>query len=387
MAINSTAYINGRVLQGNALLEGLAVIVENSVITRIINASDLVKDEHEIINLRDQIMLPGFIDVQVNGGGGVLFNDAPDVAGIRAISQAHQQFGTTGLLPTLISDDISVVQKGIAAVSAAIEQSVPGILGIHIEGPFLSLDKRGIHDPSKIRTLTAELLDQLKPVKGGCTLITIAPDNVTPEQVAQLTQKGFIVAAGHSNASYEETCAAIDNGLTGFTHLYNAMSQLTARAPGVVGAALENGQTWCGIIVDGVHVSPAAVRIALRCKGPQKLMLVTDAMPPVGAIKKDFELMGNRIWVENGVCVDANGTLAGAALDMASALRNMMALTDCSLADASAMASTSPAVFLGLAKQTGMIAPHMQADLVILDESLTVTATIIAGETVWSSGE
>lgn len=387
MVINSTAYINGQVLQGDALLEGLAVIVENDVITRVIKTADLGNDDHDIFDLGGQILLPGFIDVQVNGGGGVLFNDSADVEGIRAISQAHQQFGTTGLLPTLISDDIEVIQKGIAAINSAIEQGVPGVLGIHIEGPFLNLDKRGIHGASKIRSLTAEVLDELEPVKGGCSLITIAPDNVTPEQVAQLTQKGFIVAAGHSNASYEQTCAAINNGLTGFTHLYNAMSQLTARAPGVVGAALDDDQTWCGIIADGAHVSATALRIAWRCKGPQKLMLVTDAMPPVGAIKNDFELMGNRIWVENGVCVDANGTLAGAALDMASALRNMMVVTQCSLADASAMASSSPAAFLGLTKQTGEIAPHKQADLVVLDENLKVTATIIAGKTVWLSGK
>ena len=190
--------------------------------------------------------------------------------------------------------------------------------------------------------------------------------------ISELKAKGFVICAGHTNATYAETSTAIDHGVTGFTHLFNAMSQLGAREPGVVGAALDHDDTWCGVIADGVHVSSASLRIAYRCKGSEKLMLVTDAMPPVGSPDKEFFLMGNRISAKDGICIDANGTLAGAALDMASAVRNMIKFTDCSLAEASMMASTSPAAFLGLQKQTGSINAGMLADFVVVDEQLNI---------------
>jgi len=200
--------------------------------------------------------------------------------------------------------------------------------------------------------------------------------------IRQLVEKGFIVCAGHSNATYDQVRNAIDHGLSGFTHLYNAMSQLSAREPGMVGAAFDHDNTWCGIIADGHHVSPASLRIAYRCKGSEKLMLVTDAMPPVGSTSDVFHLMGNRIAVIDGVCVDANGTLAGAALDMASAVRNMMKASACTLADASSMASTGPAAFLGLQRRKGTIGAGMQADFVVLNEQLHAIKTIIGGRQV-----
>ena len=345
--------------------------------------AELTRKKYEIIDLGGNYLLPGFVDIQVNGGGGVLLNDSPDLEGVKTIASAHQQFGTTGLLPTLISDDLEVISKGLAAVSEAIEVGVPGVLGIHIEGPFLNLDRRGIHDASKIRQLTREIIAGLEPLKTGCTLITIAPETVEPELVRQLSEKGFIICAGHTNASYEEASVAIDNGISGFTHLYNAMSQLSAREPGVVGAAFDHDETWCGIIADGHHVSPASLRTAYRCKGADKLMLVTDAMPPVGSTENEFYLLGNRITVRDGVCIDANGTLAGAALDMISAVRIMKEATDCGLAEASAMASASPAAFLGLQGSIGTVEPGLRADFVIANEQLEVIQTIISGETVW----
>jgi N-acetylglucosamine-6-phosphate deacetylase len=373
------AYINGKVLQKHTFLSGQAVVVDDFVIVDIVPTDELVQDTHEIVDLNGHFLLPGFIDTQVNGGGGVLFNDAPDIDGIKTIVKAHRQFGTTGMLLTLISDELDAVQKGISAVNTAIETGVPGVLGIHIEGPFLNIDKRGIHDANKIRKLTAGIVNELEPVKGGVSVLTIAPETMDPALIRGLKDKGFVICAGHTNATYAETSTAIDHGVTGFTHLFNAMSQLGAREPGVVGAALDHHDTWCGVIADGVHVSGASLRIAYRCKGPEKLMLVTDAMPPVGSSENEFILMGNRITAKDGVCIDAKGTLAGTALDMASAVRNMMKLTDCSLAEASIMASTSPASFLGLEKRTGSIKVGMLADFVVLNEQLNIVEVFNSG--------
>lgn len=376
------AYINGNVLQQGEFKHGLAVIVNDATITNITPIDDLARNGHDIVDLDGNYLIPGFIDVQVNGGGGVLFNDSPDLDGVKTIAEAHQQFGTTGMLPTLISDDLEVVQKGLSAINTAIEEGVPGILGIHIEGPFLNADRRGIHDASKLRKLTADIIRELEPVRNGCSVITVAPETMQPALIGQLKEKGFIICAGHSNATYEEVSIAIDYGLSGFTHLFNAMSQLTAREPGMVGAAFDHSDTWCGIIADGLHVSPASLRIAYHNKGREKLMLITDAMPPVGSDGNEFYLLGNRITVKDGVCIDANGTLAGAALDMASAVRVMMQATACSLADASAMASSSPAAFLGLPHRTGTLKAGMQADLVVVNTQLDVITTVIAGKRV-----
>jgi len=381
--MRSTAYINGRILRGQTFLNGQAVIVNGSTIDKIVQNYELTGNGHDIIDLGGNYLVPGFIDTQVNGGGGVLFNDFPDIDGVKTITKAHQQFGSTGLLLTLISDDLEVIQKGLAAVNSAIREGVPGVLGIHIEGPFLNPERRGIHDARKLKKLTAGIISELEPVKNGCSVLTIAPETVEPALISQLKKKGFIVCAGHSDASYEQTSIAVDHGLSGFTHLFNAMSPLGAREPGVVGAALDHDNTWCGIIVDGHHVSPASLRIAYRCKGPGKLMLVTDAMPPVGSTENEFYLLGNRITVRNGVCIDAKGTLAGAALDMASAVRNMMQISACGLAEASIMASSSPAAFLGLQHKTGTVRAGMRADFVVINEQHEVITTVIGGKHVW----
>lgn len=373
------ALINANVLQDREFQSDLAVIVNGTIIQDIVARQQLSDSDFDITDLAGNYLLPGFIDTQVNGGGGVLFNDCPTLEGIRTIAEAHRQFGTTGLLPTLISDDLDVIESALDAVNAAIDQAVPGVLGIHIEGPFLNQARRGIHEASKLRKLTNEILDQLEPVRNGCSLLTIAPEMMEAGMLQQLVEKGFIVNAGHSNGSYADVSAAVDEGLRGFTHLFNAMSQLGVREAGVVGAALDFDETWCGVIADGHHVAPASLRIAYRCKGPDKLLLVTDAMPPVGSPENEFTLLGKLIMVKDGVCVDAHGTLAGAALDMASAVRNIMSITSCSLAEASVMASTSPATFLGLQNRLGTIKAGMSADFSILDQRLMPVQTFIAG--------
>jgi N-acetylglucosamine-6-phosphate deacetylase len=382
--VADTAYINGRVLTEGRLDGGYTVITHQGRVSRVQAASDKLSAGTQVVDLDGKYLLPGFIDTQVNGGGGVLFNESPSVEGIRTIAEAHQQFGTTGLLPTLISDDLEVIYKGVAAVDEAIDSGVPGVLGIHIEGPFLSQERRGVHDARKLRKLTAEIISQLQPLKKGCSVLTVAPETMEPGMIRELSAKGFRVCAGHSNAEEGIISDAIGQGLCGFTHLFNGMSQLGAREPGVVGAALDSDSTWCGIIVDNHHVSPASVRIAYHCKGPEKLMLVTDAMPPVGSDDTEFTLLGNHVTVRGGVCKDADGTLAGTALDMSTALRNMIRITECSLPEASMMASGSPAEFLRLQGQHGQIKSGFTADFVIVDPNLCVQGTIIGGRDVWA---
>jgi N-acetylglucosamine-6-phosphate deacetylase len=324
-------------------------------------------------------LVPGFIDLQVNGGGGVLFNDAPTVEGIAAIASAHRRFGTTGLLPTLISDDLDVVARAISAVDAAIEQGILGIVGIHIEGPFLNPARKGIHDASKFRLLDAKAIQLLASLKNGRTLVTLAPELAPPGSIRALVECGVIVAAGHTEASYEQVRAAIDEGLTGFTHLFNAMSQLVSRAPGAVGAALEDPNAWCGIIVDGHHVHPASLRVALAAKGAERLALVTDAMPTVGSDQKSFKLGDVPISAEGDRLTGPVGTLAGSALDMAAAVRNAERLMGIDLATAVRMASQVPAKALGIDHRHGAIRPGLSANFALLDQDRHVTATWIGG--------
>lgn len=372
------ALFNGRVLLGGGFASGKAVVIDSGKILALSAETDLPPGlpRHD---LDGGFLVPGFIDTQVNGGGGVLFNDAPTVETIRTIGRAHRTFGTTGFLPTLISDDLSVIRCGIEAVEAAIAEGVPGVLGIHIEGPFLNEHRKGIHDADKIRQLDEEGYAVLTSMKSGRTLVTVAPECTTPEMIGRLVAAGVIVSAGHSNGTYVEVEAAIDSGLTGITHLFNAMSPLGAREPGVVGAALESESIWCGIIVDGQHIAPPTLKIALRCKPLDKFMLVTDAMPSVGSDTKEFVLQGKRIIARDGACFDPSGTLAGSDLDMAWAVRNAIDLLGLPAEAAFAMASTAPSAFLKLNHELGTIAPGYRADLTLLDERLVVRETWIGG--------
>jgi N-acetylglucosamine-6-phosphate deacetylase len=369
---------NGRILLGSRIESGRAIVVENGRIAQVVADADSPRDAEEH-DLEGGILLPGFIDVQVNGGGGALFGEQPSIESIRTIAEAHRRYGTTAFLPTIISADFERIARAILAVDAAIGDGVPGVLGIHIEGPFISPERKGIHDASQFRNLDEAAFRLLTSAKHGQTLVTLAPEETTPEMIARLVAAGIIVSAGHTNASYGETRAALDYGVTGFTHLFNAMSPMLGREPGAVGAALEDRASWCGIIVDGYHVDPVMLKLALRLKGPDRLMLVTDAMPSVGSAQKSFMLDGQKIVAENGVCMGQDGTLAGSDLDMASALRNAVRLMDQDVAAAANMASRNPAAFLGLGDTIGSIAPGKRADLVLVTDDLHVVRSWIAG--------
>ncbi|KRA53955.1 N-acetylglucosamine-6-phosphate deacetylase [Pseudoxanthomonas sp. Root65] len=375
----ATALCHARVLTPDGFVEGLAVLMQDGLIADLVAVEALSADvvRHD---LQGATLVPGFIDAQVNGGGGVLFNNDTSVEAIRTIAQAHRRFGTTGLLPTLISDDAEVMARAIEATRDAIAQGVPGVLGIHLEGPYIAPARKGTHDAAKFRVPGADEVAMATSLDNGVTLLTLAPEQVPADTIRTMVARGAIVVAGHTAATYEQIRAGIDAGVSGFTHLYNAMSPLQGREPGAVGAALEDDGCWCGVIVDGVHVHPASLRVALAAKPRGKVFLVTDAMPMVGSDDPAFDLYGETITAVDGVVRNAAGALAGSALDMATAVRNSVRLIGLPLEEAARMASTYPAEFLGLGDTHGRIAPGYRADLVALDADLQVIGTWIGGE-------
>jgi N-acetylglucosamine-6-phosphate deacetylase len=373
------AIVAGTVFDGARLHRDRAVIVDGTRIAALVPNGELPPGMAVHVLPEGAWLAPGFIDCQVNGGGDVLFNDAPTPETIDRIAVAHLRYGTTALLPTLISDTPAKMQAAMGAVREAAKAN-PGVLGIHLEGPFLSPHKPGVHNPALFRVPDAE--DAAALVAGraglGAMLVTLAPEQAPPGFIRRLAEAGIRVALGHSAATYAETRAALAEGLTGFTHLFNAMPQLSSREPGPIAAALEADSAWFGMIVDGHHVAPAMLRLALR--GAAHPMLVSDAMPPVGGHKPGFLLGGIEIAVRDGRCARADGTLAGAAIAMADAVRNSVALLGVPLTDALRFASAEPAAFLGLADTLGRIAPGYRADLVAFDpKDIEVYQVWVAG--------
>lgn len=373
------ALVNGRVLGDHGPREGLAVLVRGKRIVAIVAHDDPRLADAERHDLQGHLLLPGFIDVQVNGGGGLLFNDAPTVDTLRGIAAAHRKYGTTGMLPTLITDTAEQMHAALAAVDDAIEQRVPGILGIHVEGPFLATARKGIHNADLFRLPDDSDIESLGAAHRGAVMLTLAPDQVSLATIARLSEAGVIVVAGHTAANYATARAALDAGVRGFTHLYNAMTPLNSRDPGVVGAALDDPYSWCGLIVDGHHVHPATLRVAIAAKARGKCVLVTDAMPPVGSDRPDYVLNGQTITMRDGICQSEAGVLAGSGLDMASAVRNTVQMLGLPLAEASRMASSYPAAWIGMDRTHGRIAAGYRADFAVLDDSLTVRETWVDG--------
>ncbi|RIV82168.1 N-acetylglucosamine-6-phosphate deacetylase [Aurantiacibacter xanthus] len=372
-----TALTGARIVMADRVVEGQALILDTN--GRIHALAETLPDNCEVQDLGGGWLLPGFIDTQVNGGGDVLLNDQPTVDGIRAIAAAHRRYGTTGLLPTLISDHAPVVEAAIAAGEEALSAGVPGVLGVHIEGPHLNPVKKGIHDAERFSAVDEAVIARLTVPTSGRRIVTLAPELAPAGTVRALAEAGVLVCAGHSLADYDQTRAALAEGLAGFTHLFNAMTQFLSRDPGMVGAALEDRSTHFGLIVDGLHVHPASLKVALAARGIEGAMLVTDAMPPVGGTLEHFTLMGQDIAVVDGTCRGPDGTLAGSALTMAQAFRNAMDMMGCDIVTASRMASGNPARFLRMDSETGTIAPGLRADLVHLDDARKVTATWIDG--------
>ena len=382
-----TAITGARIFDGNLWHDDSALIVEGGKVAAIAALRDVPADAR-IVPMDGLSLVPGFIDLQVNGGGGVLLNEQHDVEGIRTMCAAHARFGTTGLLPTLITDNREVTAKTIAAGLAAREADVPGFLGLHLEGPHLSIARKGAHDPSLIRPMEqADLERTIAARKGLDTLLmTLAPENATNEQIAALHAAGVTVSLGHSDSSYATAAAAVEAGAHMMTHLFNAMSQLGNREPGMVGAALDLGHVNAGLIADGCHVHPVAIRAALRAKrGPGRIFLVTDAMSPIGTDMTSFFLNGREIFREGGRLTLADGTLAGADIDMASCVRYMRDTVGIDLAEALRMASLYPAEAIGLTGRKGRLTHGHDADFAVIDDGVNVLSTWIGGIPVFNA--
>ena len=372
------ALVGAHIFDGERMLDGHAVVVEQGLIARILPASELPSGLE--VRQVEGLLAPGFIDIQVNGGGGVLFNDFRTVEGIRAIGAAHRRFGTTGFLPTFITDTRERMAEAVEAAGAALDAGVPGVLGIHVEGPFINPERKGVHNPAYMRPLEDEDFAILTGLNSGRTLVTLAPEMVPMATIAGLAKAGVTLAAGHTRADYDTVMEARQNGLTGFTHLYNAMPPLMSREPGPVGAALDDPDSFVSLIVDLHNVSAPALRVAIAAKGAEQTILVTDAMSTVGSDIQSFELHGRRILRAGGRLTTADGTLAGSDLDMASAVRNTVRELRVPLENALNMASLNPAKFLRLDGELGRIAPGYRASLLLLDKGLEVRAT-------WTDGE
>lgn len=378
----------GRIFDGARFLDDHVLVVAEGVIAGVLPLRGPLPDLPRQ-DAGGALVVPGFIDLQVNGGGGVLLNNEPTVEGIATILAAHARYGTTALLPTLITDRPDVRDRALAAGRLAQQRRLPGYLGLHLEGPHLSLARKGTHDPALIRPMTAEDLAALTAEVGsfGQALITIAPENVTTDQVRALREAGYVVSLGHTDVGAETVAAYVGAGASMVTHLFNAMSQMGNREPGVVGAALASGALSCGLIADGFHVDPVSMGIALRAKlGPGRIFLVTDAMSTIGTDEPGFDLNGRRVYRRDGRLTLADGTLAGADIDMLSCVRFAHQRLGLSLAEALNMASLYPAEAMGLRDRGQLIAGNT-ADFLLLDPSLALLSTWIGGTMVYGANE
>ena len=382
-----TAITGARIFDGEHWHEGQVLLVNGGTIAAIMAPSDLPPGM-ETVDAGGLLLVPGFIDLQVNGGGGVMLNDRRDVEGIRAICAAHAKFGTTALLPTLITDTFDIRAETIAAGRQAKMEAVPGFLGLHLEGPHLSVARKGAHDPALIRPMDQADLEALLACAGifDAMMITVAPENTTVDQVRALAEAGFIVSIGHTDAGYGTVSAYAKAGARTVTHLFNAMSPLGHREPGVVGAALDIGSLHAGLIVDGFHVDPISMGVALRAKrGPGRIFIVTDAMSPIGSDQTSFRLNGREIYRKDGRLTLADGTLAGADIDMLSSVRSAHQTLGLPLEEALRMASAYPADAVGIAARKGRLLQGLDADFVLLTEELEMASTWIGGKRVFQA--
>ena len=373
------ALTGARVFDSESIRDGLAVVIDGARIVEVIAVENIAKNiERRILN--GGLLVPGFIDVQVNGGGGALLNDNPTINTVRRIAESHRKFGTTGMLPTVITDAPEVLSKAIAAVKAARAENVPGVLGIHIEGPFLDKDRKGAHEVRFIREMTEADVTKIANADCGSIMLTLAPNRVAPALIKSLAAKGVLVSLGHSEASLAEVTKSLASGARAFTHIFNAMSQMNGREPGMVGAALTDVNSFCGLIADGYHVHNAAMKVALAAKPRDRMMLITDAMPTAAGGPDTFELQERVVHRESGKLLLDDGTLAGSNLTMDEAVRYCVERLGVTLEDALRMASLNPASFLRRDHELGRIKPGYLASLVHLDNDLHVHNTWIEGK-------
>jgi N-acetylglucosamine-6-phosphate deacetylase len=370
-------FTGARLFDGERFFDDHALVVEGGAIRALVDFADRPRGREEL-DLGGGVLAPGLIDWQINGGGGVLFNAEPTVDAIARIAHAHRREGVTGFLPTVVTDAPDVLAAALTAARTA-HARVPGALGVHVEGPFIDPRRKGAHPPEFIRPMRERDADALVAMRAGVMAVTLAPASVPLELVARLAQSGIVVSLGHSDATVDEARAVFDAGARAATHLFNAMSQLVSRAPGVVGAVLADPRVICGLIADGVHAHPAAYLTAVSAKGPRGIALISDAMPPAAGGPDSFELQGRRIMRVGGKLVDEKGTLSGAAITLREAVRYVAMTLGRPLADALAMATLTPARLLRLDDRIGRLAPDFAGDLVHLTDALDVAGVWIGG--------
>lgn len=372
-----------RIFDGETWHERSALLLRGGTVEGVVGLTSLPAGTEKMD--AGDLLAPGFVDLQVNGGGGVMLNDHPDLASIETICAAHAPFGTTALLPTLITDTPAITAAAVAAGHEAARKGVPGFLGLHLEGPHLSVARKGAHDPALIRPMTDADQAALVAARRGLPVLltTLAPEAVDPQRVAALAEAGIVVSLGHSDAGYATASAYSGAGASVVTHLFNAMSQIGNREPGLAGVAIDCGALSAGLIADGIHVDPVTIGIAWRAKtGPGRIFLVTDAMATIGTDMTSFTLNGRKVLRQGGSLRLEDGTLAGADLDMISAVRFMHRRVGLDLAEALRMASLYPARAVGQADRLGRFAPGTAANAVALSDGLEVLGVWIDGRQV-----
>ena len=379
------ALVNGRIYSGHEILNNHAVVVADGLIARVCPRESLPAD----IEQRDMagaMIAPGFVDLQLNGCGGVQFNDSLDALSVETLEtmqRANEKSGCTSFLPTLITSSDALMKRAIETMRAYLQKHQHQALGLHLEGPWLSKAKKGTHDPALIRLPDAAMVQYLCDNADVITKVTLAPENAGSDVIRQLTDAGIIVSAGHSNATYDEAKAGFSAGVSFATHLYNAMPTFAGREPGLIGALFDSPDVYCGIIADGLHVHYANVRNAKRIKG-DKLVLVTDATAPAGADISEFIFAGKTIYYRDGLCVDENGTLSGSALTMIEAVQNSVEHVGIALDEALRMASLYPARAMGVERQLGSIEAGKIANLTVFTRDFKIIKTFVNGDDVLS---
>jgi len=373
------ALINGRVFDGKNFLDNKVVIVEGDKITDIIDLNDL--DDHiEKRDVKGGYITPGFIDLQLNGCGGVLFNDDISEGTLEVMNETNIKYGCTSFLPTLITSTDENIRKALELVKGMDNPEDLGVLGLHLEGPYISVEKRGVHREDLVRVLDNSMVDDIAAAGGDITkILTLAPENAKPEHIQQLAKSGINVALGHTNATYEEVIEKEKYGITLATHLFNAMSPLTHREPGVVGAVLNSDNIMAGIIADGLHNHYSSIQIAKKIMG-ERLYLVTDAVAPAGTNMESFIFEGKKVFHRDGKCFDENGTLGGAAITMIDSVKNLVNHVKLPLEEAVRMATLYPAKAVKVDNRYGLIKRGYIADLVVMDMDLNISEMIVKGK-------
>ena len=374
------AITGSKLFNGIDFIEHKALLIEDQHIAGIVN-KDAIPTDFQVKKLDGGILSPGFIDLQVNGGGGKLFNNSPDKESLNTIISAHQYFGTTSIMPTVISDSLNILQKCTNTISNEINNN-HSLLGIHIEGPFFNVKYRGVHQKQYINTINASYLNLFETLDKFPVMLTLAPECISIKQLKHLKSLGFKILAGHTDANYDQLEEAVKYGLDGFTHLFNAMGQISAREPGVVGSAFDFDETSASIIVDLHHVHPSLINLSFKQKPKGKLFFVSDSMATINHGEPSFELYDEVVSESNGRIINSEGKLAGSSITQIDAIKNAYQKCSIPLESAISMATLYPAEYLGVSDYIGQLKKGYRADLAHFDSNFHVQNVWLAGKQI-----